>query len=109
MLKKVLVSLVIFQGLLIVLGIIAIIFGIFYKMNNNDNLSKIINKNIDLNNIYLINENEYQQKLILEDKVIIKIIDIETNKIKKIVIEKIKFIVIAGSSGGHFTCNKMFK
>ena len=87
--KKLLISLVIIQGLLIIAGIIAIIFGVFYKMSNNDNKSIIINKNIDLNDVYLINENQYQQKLVKDNKAIFQIIDIETNKVlKEIVIEK---------------------
>ena len=87
--KKILISLVIIQGLLIIAGIIAIIFGVFYKMSNNDNKSIIINKNIDLNDVYLINENQYQQKLVKDNKAIFKIVDIETNKVlKEIVIEK---------------------
>ena len=87
--KKLLVSLVIIQGLLIIAGIIAIIFGVFYKMSNDSNLSKILNENIDLKEVYLINENQYQQKSILDDKVIFQIIDIESNKVmKEIIIEK---------------------
>ena len=87
--KKLLVSLVIIQGLLIIAGIIAIIFGVFYKMNANSNLSKILNENIDLKEVYLINENQYQQKSILDGKVIFQIIDIESNKVmKEIIIEK---------------------
>ena len=87
--KKILISLVIIQGLLIIAGIIAIIFGVFYKMSNNDNKSIIINKNIDLNDVYLINENQYQQKLVKDDKAFFQIVDIETNKVlKEIVIEK---------------------
>ena len=87
--KKLLISLVIVQGLLIIFGIIAIIFGIFYKMSNNKNSTKIINKSIDLNDVFLINENQYQQKLIQDDKVIFKIIDIKSNKVlRKIIIEK---------------------
>ena len=87
--KKILISLVIIQGLLIIAGIIAIIFGVFYKMSNNDNKSIIMNKNIDLNDVYLINENQYQQKLVKDNKAIFQIIDIETNKVlKEIVIEK---------------------
>ena len=58
-------------------------------MSNNDNKSIIINKNIDLNDVYLINENQYQQKLLIDNKAIFQIVDIETNKIlKEIVIEK---------------------
>ena len=87
--KKILISLVIIQGLLIILGIIAIIFGVFYKMGNNDNKTIIINKNIGLNDVYLINENQYQQKLVKDNKAIFQILDIETNKVlKEIVIEK---------------------
>ena len=87
--KKILISLVIIQGLLIIAGIIAIIFGVFYKMSNNDNKTIIMNKNIGLNDVFLINENQYQQKLVKDNKAIFQIVDIETNKVmKEIVIEK---------------------
>ena len=87
--KKLLLSLVIIQGLLIIAGIITIIFGVFYKMSNSNNSSIITNKNIDLNDVYLINENQYQQKFINDNKAIFQIKDIETNKVlKEIVIEK---------------------
>ena len=87
--KKFLISLVIIQGLLIIAGIIAIIFGVFYKMSNNDNKTIIMNENIGLNEVYLINENQYQQKLVRDNKAIFQIVDIETNKVlKEIVIEK---------------------
>ncbi len=87
--KNFLISLVIFQGLLIIAGIIAIIFGVFYKMSYDKNSKKIINKNIDLNDVFLINENQYQQKYILDNKVVFQIIDIKTNKVlKELVIEK---------------------
>ena len=87
--KKILISLVVIQGLLIIAGIIAIILGVFYKMSNNDNKTIIMNKNIGLNDVYLINENQYQQKLIRDNKAIFQIVDIETNKVlKEIVIEK---------------------
>ena len=87
--KKILISLVIIQGLLIITGIIAIIFGVFYKMGNNDSKTIIMNENIDLNDVYLINENQYQQKLVKDNKAIFQIIDIDTNELlKEIVIEK---------------------
>ena len=87
--KKILISLVIIQGLLIIAAIIAIIFGVFYKMNNTNNSIIIMNKNIGLNDVYLINENQYQQKLVKDNKAIFQIVDIETNKVlKEIVIEK---------------------
>ncbi len=87
--KKILISLVIIQGLLIIVGIIAIIFGVFYKMSNDNNKTIIMNKNIGLNDVYLINENQYQQKIVKDNKAIFQIVDIETNKVlKEIVIEK---------------------
>ena len=87
--KKILISLVIIQGLLIIAGIISIIFGVFYKMSNNDNKTIIMNKNIGLNDVYLINEKQYQQKLVKDNKAIFRFVDIETNKVlKEIVIEK---------------------
>ena len=58
-------------------------------MSNNDNKTIIMNKNIGLNDVYLINENQYQQKLVKDNKAIFQIVDIETNKVlKEIVIEK---------------------
>ena len=87
--KKLLIILVTIQGLLIIFGIIAIIFGIFYKMSNNNNSTLINNKKIDLSDVYLINENQYQQKVVYDNKAIFQIIDIETNKVlKEIIIEK---------------------
>ena len=87
--KKLLISLVIFQGLLIILGIFAIIFGVFYKMSQSNNSPNIINNNIELNDVFLINENQYQQKFIEDDKATFQIIDIESNKIlKEIIIEQ---------------------
>ena len=87
--KKILISIVLIQGLLIIAGIIAIIFGVYYKMSNNDNKTIIMNKNIGLDDVYLINENQYQQKLIIDNKAIFQIVDIETNRVmKEIDIEK---------------------
>ncbi len=86
--KNFLISLVVIQGLLIVIGIIAIIFVVFHKMNNNNNLDVKLN-NLDLSSVYLLNENQYQKKFIKEDKAIFLIIDLESNKVlKEIVIEK---------------------
>ena len=87
--KKLLISLVIIQGLLIISGIIAIIFGVFYKMSNINNSTKVTNKNINLYDVYLLNENQYQQKIVSDNKVIFQIIEIKSKKLlKEIVIEK---------------------
>ena len=80
---------VIFQGILIIVGIIAIIFGVFYKFNESKSLSDKVNYNIDLNQIYLFDEKHYQQKILKNEKIIFQIIEIKSNKIKKeIIIEK---------------------
>ena len=58
-------------------------------MSNNDNKTIIMNKNIGLNDVYLINENHYQQKLVKDNKAIFQIVDIKTDKVlKEIIIEK---------------------
>ena len=59
-------------------------------MSNYKNSTEVMNnKSIDLNDVFLINENQYQQKLIQDDKAIFQIIDIKSNKVlREIVIEK---------------------
>tara|TARA_Y100000816_G_C25909513_1_gene474349 strand:- start:244 stop:516 length:273 start_codon:yes stop_codon:yes gene_type:complete len=86
--KNFLISLVVIQGLLIIGVIIAIIFVVFHKMSNSNNFGTKLN-NIDLNDVYLLNENQYQQKFIKDNKAIFQIIDFESNKVlREIIIEK---------------------
>jgi hypothetical protein len=87
--KKLLFSLVIIQGILILAGIIAILLGIFYKFNKSASSSDKINQNIDLSEIFLLDENHYQQKIIENNQAIIQIIEIKSNKIvKEVIIDK---------------------
>ena len=87
--KKLLFSLVIVQGILILAGIIAIVLGIFYKFNKSASSLDKINQNIDLSQIFLLDENHYQQKIIENNRVIFQIIDIKSNKImKEVIIDK---------------------
>ena len=87
--KKLLFGLVIIQGILILIGIIAIIFGISYKFNNSQSSLGKINHTIDLSQIFLLDENYYQQKIIKNNQVIFQIVEIKTNKIvKELVIVK---------------------
>lgn len=87
--KKLLLSLIIFQGILIVIAIIAIIIGVFFKGNTKSKLSSNNLSGINIENIYLFDDNNLQQKIIEDDQVIIQIIDINTKKIKKeIIFEK---------------------
>ena len=87
--KKFLLSLIIFQGILIVVAIIAIIIGVFYKYDNDKNLKDISLTDLHIDDISLLDEEHYQYKIIEENKIIFQIIDIENNKIKReIIIEK---------------------
>ena len=87
--KNILLSLVIFQGILIVLAIIAIIIGVFYKFGEEENSQNISLSDINVEEISLLDEKHYQHKIIKDDKIIFQIIDIENNTIKReIIIEK---------------------
>ena len=87
--KKFLLSLIIFQGVLIIIAIIAIIIGVFYKYDNEKNLKDISLTDLQIDEISLLDEEHYQYKIIEENKIIFQIIDIENNKIKReIIIEK---------------------
>ena len=87
--KNFLLSLVIFQGILIVVAIIAIIIGVFYKFGEEENSQNISLSDINVEEISLLDEKHYQRKIIEDNKIIFQIIDIENNKIKReIIIEK---------------------
>lgn len=87
--KKLLLSLIVFQGILIVAAIIAIIFGVFYKYSDNDPLSSSDLNEVNFENIYLFDEKNFQQKIIKDDHIILQIIDIKSGKIQKeIIFEK---------------------
>ena len=87
--KKLLFGLVIIQGILILAGIIAIVLGIFYKFNKSASSLDKINQNIDLSQIFLLDENYYQQKIIKNNQVIFQIVEIKTNnKVKEVIIDK---------------------
>lgn len=87
--KKLLLSLIVFQGILIVAAIIAIIFGVFYKYSDNNPLSSSNLNELNFENIYLFDEKNFQQKIIKDDHIILQIIDIKSGKIQKeIIFEK---------------------
>ncbi len=87
--KKFLLSIVIFQGILIVIAIIAIIIGIILKFNYADDVKVLSFNEIDTKNISLFDEKHYQNKIIKDEVIIFQIIESKTNKIKKeILIEK---------------------
>ena len=87
--KKLLLSLIVFQGILIVLAIIAIIFGVFYKYSNKDSSLNSSSIGLNFENIYLFDEKNIQQKITKNNQIILQIIDIKSGKIQKeIIFEK---------------------
>ena len=87
--KKLLLSLIVFQGILIVLAIIAIIFGVFYKYSNKDSSLNSSSIGLNFENIYLFDEKNIQQKITKNNQIILQIIDIKSGKIQKeMIIEK---------------------
>ena len=87
--KNFLLSLVIFQGILIVVAIIAIIIGVFYKFGEEENSQFITLSDINFEEISLFDEKHYQHKIIKDENIIFQIIEIENNKIEReIIIEK---------------------
>ena len=79
--KNLLMSLIIFQGALIVIGIIVIIYTIFNKIQINDNKDYILSNNLDNNTqLSLLNENQYQVKRIEGNRIVFDIYDLENSQ-----------------------------
>ena len=87
--KKLLFSLVIIQGILILVGLIAIVLGILYNSNKSASSLDKLNQIIDLSEIFLLDENHYQQKIVKNNQAIFQIIEIKSNKmVKEVIIDK---------------------
>tara|TARA_B100001057_G_C22356502_1_gene759158 strand:- start:313 stop:585 length:273 start_codon:yes stop_codon:yes gene_type:complete len=87
--KKLLLSLVVFQGILILVAIIAIIYGVFYKYGNKENILVTDSVEVNYDNIYLFDDKNFQHKINKDDHIILQIIDIKSGKIQKeIILEK---------------------
>ena len=87
--KKLLVSLVVFQGILILAAIIAIIFGVFYKYSNKENIYDRGSVDLNYDDVYLFDDKNFQHKIVKNDQIILQIIDIKSGKIQKeIILEK---------------------
>ena len=79
--KNLLMSLIIFQGALIVICIIVIIYTIFIKIQINDNRDYILSNNLDNNaQLMLLNENQYQVKRIEGNRIVFDIYDLENSQ-----------------------------
>ena len=79
--KNLLISLIIFQGALIVIGIIVIIYTIFIKIQINDNKDYILSNNLDNKaQLSLLNETQYQVKRIEGNRIIFDIYNLENSQ-----------------------------
>ncbi len=79
--KNLLMNLIIFQGALIVIGLIVIIYTIFIKIQINDNKDYILSNNLDNNaQLMLLNENQYQVKRIEGNGIVFDIYDLENSQ-----------------------------
>ena len=79
--KNLLISLIIFQGALIVTGMIVIFYTIFIKIQNNDNKDYTLSNILDSNSqLMLLNENQYQVKRIEGNRIVFDIYDLENSQ-----------------------------
>lgn len=84
--KKLLMTLIILQGVLIVLGLLVIVYTIFIKVQDTNVKSYIVPESVNLNDIQLINENQFQIKRIENNQIIFDIYDLENSNIVNTII-----------------------
>ena len=87
--NKLLLSLIIFQGLLIVIGVIVIIYVIFSNSQLNENNYIKFSNPVNHNNFTLINDSEIQVMIKKDNQIYFEIYDLKNSKkIKTIVIDE---------------------
>lgn len=84
--KKLLMTLIILQGVLIVVGLLVIVYTIFIKVQDTNVKSYIVPKSGNINDIQLINENQFQIKRIENNQIIFDIYDLKNSNIVKTII-----------------------
>ena len=84
--KKLLMTLIILQGVLIVVGLLVIVYTIFIKVQDTNVKSYIVPESVNLNDIQLINENQFQIKRIENNQIIFDIYDLENSNIVNTII-----------------------
>ena len=84
--KKLLMTLIILQGVLIVVGLLVIIYTIFIKVQDTNVKSYIVPESVNLNDIQLMNENQFQIKRIENNQIIFDIYDLENSNIVNTII-----------------------
>ena len=84
--KKLLMTLIILQGVLIVVGLLVIVYTIFIKVQDTRDKSYSMPISVNINDISLINENQFQIKRIENKQIIFDIYDLEKSNIVKTII-----------------------
>ena len=84
--KKLLMTLIILQGVLIVVGLLVIVYTIFIKVQDTNVKTYIVPESAKINDIQLINENQFQIKKIENNQIIFDIYDLENSNIVNTII-----------------------
>ena len=84
--KNLLMTLIILQGVLIVIGLLVIVYTIFIKVQDTNQKSYLVPESVNINDILLINENQFQIKRIENNQIIFDIYDLEKSDIVKTII-----------------------
>ena len=84
--KKLLMTLIILQGVLIVVGLLVIVYTIFIKVQDTNVKTFIVPESVKINDIQLINENQFQIKRIENNQIIFDIYDLENSNIVNTII-----------------------
>ena len=84
--KKLLMTLIILQGVLIVVGLLVIVYTIFIKVQDTNVKTYIVPESVKTNEIQLMNENQFQIKRIENNQIIFDIYDLESSNIVNTII-----------------------
>ena len=84
--KKLLMTLIILQGVLIVVGLLVIVYTIFIKVQDTNVKTYIVPESVKTNEIQLMNENQFQIKRIENNQIIFDIYDLENSNIVNTII-----------------------
>jgi len=84
--KKLLMTLIILQGVLIVVGLLVIVYTIFIKVQDTNVKTYIVPESVKTNEIQLMNENQFQIKRIENNQIIFDIYNLENSNIVNTII-----------------------
>ena len=79
-------TLIILQGVLIVVGLLVIVYTIFIKVQDTNVKTYIVPESAKINDIQLINENQFQIKRIENNQIIFDIYNLENSNIVNTII-----------------------